>query len=117
MATVIREDELSRYFDLVIDLWPAQLTLDSAGKSTLRVLDGSWLQNTYLTVSRELRANVEDWDLQVSTVLTAAIYKFLRIKSQTEFGAVLSRDCIDKAAVIEIIDQYQTWSVLRTETC
>ena len=117
MTTVIREDELSRYFDLVIDLWPTQLTLDSADKSTLRVLDGSCLQKTYLAVRRELRANVEDWDLQVSTALTAAIYKFLRIKSQTHFSVVLSRDCIDKAAVMDIMDQYQTWSVLRKETC
>lgn len=116
MTTVIREDDLSRYFDLVIGLWPAQLTLDSAGKSTQRVLDGSWLQKTYLAVRRELRANVEDWDLQVSTAVTAAIYKLLCIKSQANFGAVLSRDCIDKAAVMEIMDQYHAWSVLRMET-
>lgn len=117
MAAVIREDEFYRYFDLVIEFWPNQLTLDSAGKSTLKVLDGSWLQKTYLAVRRELRANVEDWDLQVSTAVTAAIYKFLCIKSQANFGVVLSRDCIDKAAVMEIMDQYQTWSVLRKEIC
>ena len=113
MTTVIREDDLSRYFDLVIGLWPAQLTLDSAGKSTQRVLDGSWLQKTYLAVRRELRANVEDWDLQVSSTITAAIYKFLCLKSETEFGTKVPRNCIDKIAVMNLVDQYKMWAVLR----
>lgn len=117
MTTVIREDEFSRYFNRVIGLWPSQLTLDSAGKSTVQILDGSSLQKTYLAIRAELRANVEDWDLQISTAITAAIYKFLCIKSESRFGAKLARDCVDKAAVLDIMDQYQTWSVLRKEMC
>ena len=117
MTTVIREDEFSHYYDRVIGLWPTQLTLDSAGKSVLQVLDGSWLQKTYLAIRAELRANVEDWDLQVSTAITAAIYKFLCIKSEDRLGAKLLRDCVDKAAVMDIMDQYQTWTVLRKEAC
>ena len=117
MTAIIREDEFYRYFDLVINLWPSELTLDAGGSDTLSVLDSSWLKTTYLAIRAELYENVEDWDLQVGTSLPSAIYKFLCIKSEGQFGTMLSRDSVDKTAVMDIMDQYQTWSVLRTETC
>ena len=52
----------------------------------------------------------------MSTALTSAIYRFLCIQSEAKEQATLSRDCIDEAAVMDIMDQYRTWSVLRKET-
>jgi len=116
MAVVIREDEFSRYFDLVIELWPKQLRLNIENRETDGASGLSWLQRTYLAIRTELYENVEDWDLQVGTALTSAIYRFLCIQSEAQEQATLSRDCIDKAAVMDIMDTYRTWSVLRKET-
>ena len=116
MTAIIREDEFSRYFDLVIELWPKQLRLNIEDSEADGASGLSWLQRTYLAIRTELYENVEDWDLQVSTALTSAIYRFLCIQSEAQEQATLSRDCIDKAAVMDIMDQYRTWSVLRKET-
>ena len=117
MTLFIKEDELSRYFDLVIDLWPSQLTLDDLDIDARKLPDGSWLKRTYLAIRTELHENVEDWDLQVSNALTSAIYQFLCTKSEDQLETTLSRDCIDKAAVMDIMGQFQTWLVLRKESC
>jgi hypothetical protein len=116
MTAIIKEDEFSRYFDLVIDLWPSQLTLDAMDRDAQQRPDGSWLHRTYLAIRTELYENVEDWDLQVGVSLTSAIYEFLCIKSEGQFGVTLSREFIDKTAVMDIMDQYPTWSVLRRES-
>jgi hypothetical protein len=113
MTAVIREDEFSRFFDLIIDLWPSELTLDIVDSNSISRSDDSWLQGTYMAVRAELNGNVEDWDLQVSSTITAAIYKFLCLKSETEFGTKVPRNCIDKIAVMNLVDQYKMWAVLR----
>ena len=117
MTTIIREDEFSRYFDLIVDLWPSELTLDIADSTAINSPDNSWLQGAYMAVRAELNGNVEDCDLQVSSTITAAIYKFLCLKSEIEFGTKVPRSCIDKAAVIYIVDQYEMWAVLRNTEC
>ena len=117
MDTVIGEEEFSRYFDLAISLWPSQLTLDSAANSAADILDDSWLQNTYLAIRAELCGAVEDWDLQVSSAITAGIYKYLCDKAEHLMGVKVSRECVDKYAVMDIVDHYENWKVLRKETC
>lgn len=113
MTAIIREDEFSRYFDLIINLWPSELMLDVVDSRAISRSDNSWLQGTYMAIRAELNGNVEDWDLQVSCTITAAIYKFLCLKSENEFGTKVPRNCIDKIAVMNLIDQYKTWAVLR----
>lgn len=113
MAVIIREDEFYRYFDLVMELWPHQLTLDVGSQDAFSTLSESCLKSTFMRIHADLYANVEDWDLQVGSAITKAIYKFLCLKSDAKFGTKLSRDCIDKKAVMNIMDQYPAWSVVR----
>ena len=39
-----------------------------------------------MRIHADLYANVEDWDLQVGAAITKAIYKFLCLKSDANFG-------------------------------
>ena len=73
-------------FGLLGGLQPHQLTLDVGSQGAFNTLSESCLKSTFMRIHADLYANVEDWDLQVGAAITKAIYKFLCLKSDANFG-------------------------------
>lgn len=107
---VIREDQFQQCFDLVMSLWPKDrsVQVDGGGKANAKAsLQSSAL---YLDIYYEVLKHMEDMDCRLVHIVQYGVFQ--AVQSMSNSTGVVTRDCVDKARVRDVLNQSRAWRVV-----
>ena len=116
MVTIIQNDKFEQCFEMVMSLWPQECKVrvnDIADTNEMVSRDSSSLYlDIYLDIYNEVLHHMEDEDRQLLHRVQHGVFEVVSTLCHTTSVKSVSRDCIVKQEVREVLNQSPHWQVV-----
>jgi hypothetical protein len=105
----IREDQFEQCFDLVMSLWPKDRSIRVNGDGKANSKDSLQSSALYLDIYYEVLNHMEDMDCRLVHIVQYGVFQ--AVQSMSNSSGVVTRDCVDKERVRDVLNQSRAWRV------
>ena len=112
MVNIIREDQFERCFEMVMSLWPQDCRVGLQESKYVAELGYRESYSLYLDIQQEVMDHMEDGDRRFLQGVQYGVFEVVSILCRTTSVKSVSRDCIDKQEVREVLNQSPRWQVV-----
>ena len=105
----IREDQFEQCFDLVMSLWPKDRSIRVNGDGKANSKDSLQSSALYLDIYYEVLNHMEDMDCRLVHIVQYGVFQ--AVQSMINSSGVVTRDCVDKERVRDVLNQSRAWRV------
>jgi len=105
VVNIIREDQFEKCFDMVMSLWPSDCRIGLENSIEMGEKGYRECDSLYFDICNEVLDHMEDGDLRLLQLVQNGVFEVVTSICRTTSVKSVSRDCIDKQEVREVLNQ------------